>query len=144
MCEFNDNDIYSPNNKGIIKYCNELVKYGILILNNSEYVLNTEIKQKNITIKYCSSKSKAIKQNQKKEIVFSQKELAELFIIRSVKRVNSMSEHQIIESTTQQYEIETSLIHKILDKFVDNLYLSREENNYFYISTMYRVEKRWF
>ena len=44
-----------------------------------------------------------------------------------------MSEHQIIESTTQQYDIETSLIHKILDKFVDNLYLSREENNYFYI-----------
>ena len=133
LCEFNDNASYSPNNKGIIKYCNELVNYGILNLHNREYVLNTEIKQKNITIKYCSSKSKAIKKSQKREIVFTQKELAELFIIRSIKHVNSMSEHQIIESTTQQYDIETSLIHKILDKFVDNLYLSREENNYFYI-----------
>ena len=133
LCEFNDNDRYKSDNKGIIKYCNELVKYGILKLNNSVYVLNTNIKQKNITIKHVLTKLKTIKKSQKREIVFTKKELAELFIIRSVKRVNCMSEEQIIESTRDKYDIETSLIHKILDKCIDNQYLSKEDNNYFYI-----------
>ena len=133
LYEFNDNNSYTPINKDINIYCNELVKYGILTLNNGKYILNNNIKYKDITIKHTNSKLKVIKKSQKREIVFSQKELAELFIIRSVKHVNSMNESKLIEIIKNKFNIIESLIHKILDKLVYNQYLIKEETNYLYI-----------
>ena len=133
LYEFNDIDTYIPSNKGITKYCNEMVKYGLLKINNGEYILNNDIKYKNITIKHVSNKLKKIKKSQKIELVFSKLELVELFIIRHVKAVNIMSETKLINDIQQKYDIDISLIHKILDRVVDNLYLIKEQNNYLYL-----------
>ena len=69
----------------------------------------------------------------KDEIVFTQTELAELYIMRTMKVQKELSKQQLLETVKIKYNIDTDLIGKILIDLVDKTYLSIDNNNYLYV-----------
>lgn len=76
---------------------------------------------------------KKIKQKNKNEIVFSQKELLELFIVRTVKRINLLEEGELLKMIKSKYDYDDELINQTLEKLVDNNYLNFENKMYLYV-----------
>jgi hypothetical protein len=76
---------------------------------------------------------KKIKKRNKDEIVFSQKELLELFIVRTVKRINLLEEGELLKMIKSKYDYDDGLINQTLAKLVDNNYLNFENKMYLYV-----------
>ena len=133
LCNFNDTNMILVND--IIKedknIYTSLVNYKILKLENNSYILNNDIKHRNIIIRP-SKILKQIKKKQNKEIVFTKSELAELYIVRIVK-ADTINEDILITNTCKKFDISKSETCKILDKLVSNDYLSNKNNNYLYV-----------
>jgi len=131
LCNFNDINIMLCNNDSDKKLYNTLVHYKVLKLVNNYYILNKDMKDKKIIIRP-SKILKKIKKKQKKELVFTKLELAELYIVRTVK-FNNINENILIENTCKKFDLSKSDITKILDKLITNEYLSYENNNYLFV-----------
>ena len=133
LCNFNDTNMILVND--IIKedknIYTSLVNYKILKLENNSYILNNDIKHRNIIIRP-SKILKQIKKKQNKKIVFTKSELAELYIVRIVK-ADTINEDILITNTCKKFDISKSETCKILDKLVSNDYLSNKNNNYLYV-----------
>jgi len=72
-------------------------------------------------------------QKQKNEIVFSQKEVIELYIMRTLKRDNDIVSDILIKNIKSKYDVDIKIINDTLEKLVDNEYLKYENNKYLYV-----------
>ena len=77
--------------------------------------------------------NKKIKKKCKNEIVFSQTEIIELFIVRTLKSVEFISDEDLLTMIKTKYNIEIKMINDILDKLVDNKYVDFVNNKYLYV-----------
>jgi hypothetical protein len=76
--------------------------------------------------------NKKIKKKCNNEIVFSQKELLELFIVRTVKRINLLEE-ELLKMIKSKYDFNDDLINETLEKLIENNYLNFENKMYLYV-----------
>ena len=108
----------------LIKRCEEDNTFTL----NKKFNLksNTLVIKNNVT-------HKKIKQKNKNEIVFSQKVLLELFIVRTVKLNNILDKTELIKMIKSNYDCNNNLINETLEKLVDTNYLNFETNKYVYV-----------
>ena len=77
--------------------------------------------------------NKKIKQKCNNEIVFTQKEFLELFIVRTLKRIAFISDEDLLTMIKTKYDVDIKMINETLDKLVENKYVDFENNKYLYV-----------
>jgi hypothetical protein len=135
LYEFNDTNILSFNESSS-KDFDILCQYKLIKKDssNNHYVINERFNYKGskITIKN-NGKNKRIIKKQQNEIVFSQKELVELYIMRTVKRVSIISDEELNNMINEKFNISNDLIKETFEKLIDNEYLKYDNNKYLYV-----------
>lgn len=132
LYNFNNTDnITNINNKLL----DNLVTYKLLIKDNNTYILNNKFKAKNnkLIIRNSQSTSKKIQKKHNNEIVFTQKEFIELYVMRTLKAQKELPTQELLDLVKIKYTIEDDLIINILNELVEKTYLSIENNNYLYV-----------
>lgn len=110
-----------------------LLKYKVIKKSNDKFILNNAIKEKDININHNIVKKKKIKENQKKELAFSIKETLELFIVRTLKKEKQLDKTDLYSKINEYCKTDTDCIDSVLNKLINNDYLSKENNIYLYI-----------
>ena len=66
-------------------------------------------------------------------MAFSIKETLELFIVRTLKREKQLDKNDLYSKINAYCKTDTDCIDSVLNKLIDNDYLSKENNIYLYI-----------
>jgi len=136
LYEFNTQDIIELNDSYSKKDLEILCHYRLIkrCEEDNTFKLNKKFNLKSDTLVIKNNITyKKMKQKNKNEIVFSQKELLELFIVRTVKRINLLEEGELLKMIKSKYDYDDELINKTLGKLVDNNYLNFENKMYLYV-----------
>jgi len=136
LYEFNAQDIIELNDTYSKKDVEILCHYRLIkrCEEDNTFKLNKKFNLKSdILVIKTNITHKKMKQKNKNEIVFSQKELLELFIVRTVKRINLLEEGELLKMIKSKYDYDDELINKTLGKLVDNNYLNFENKMYLYV-----------
>lgn len=131
---YNFNDVDMINNI-TNQLMDNMVTYKLLIKDNDTYSLNNKFKAKNnkLTIRNSKPIIKKIQKKQMDEIVYTEIELLELYIMRTLKHNQRMSENDILKKVGLNYKNDNDMILNVLSGLVDKSYLSIENNNYNYV-----------
>jgi len=129
LYDFNNNNSISKQNN-ISKY---LEHYKIVKEENNVYILNDDLDIKNINIKFLNSKKKKLKKKSNNEIVFTQKELLEAFVVRLLKKKKIIDYDNMLSLIQNKYDLTNEFIDSSLNKLVDNSYIKKETTNYIYL-----------
>ena len=135
LYEFNNKDNLELNDSYSKKDLEILFHYRLIKrCEDNTFKLNKKfnIKSNKLVIKN-NVINKKIKKKCNNEVVLSQKELLELFIVRTVKRINLLEETELLKLIKSKYDFDNDLINKTLKKMVENNYLNFDNNKYLYV-----------
>jgi hypothetical protein len=109
-----------------------LCTYKLVKKRDTIYSINTTFnyKKSHFTIK--GSQTKKIKKKQDKNEIITQKELLELYIVRTLKHDNLESDI-LLTKIKAKFNVSSKFIYETLNYLVDKGYLSNENNNYLYV-----------
>ena len=130
---FNDKDILVNTNDK--ERLDVLCQYKLIkTINEHSYALNTKFnyKKSKFTIKGGRTNLNKIKKKQDDNMAFTQTDLLELFIVRTLKH-NELETRDLIKMILNKYNVKKEIIYKTLDKLVDKCYLSSVDNKYLYV-----------
>ena len=123
-----DNDIALENNDTLELLC----QYKLIKKKDNIYTINTKFNYKKSHFSIKGQQTKKIKKKQDTNEIFTQKDLLELFIVRTLKH-NKLEYSDLLTSIKSKYKISSKFIYETLNTLVDKGYLSYENNNYLYV-----------
>ena len=135
LCEFNIQDYLELHSVYSKRDFEILCHYKLIIKSvDNRFILNDMFNPKGHKLNIKNNvTNKKIKKKCKNEIVFSQTEIIELFIVRTLKSVEFISDEDLLTMIKTKYNIEIKMINDILDKLVDNKYVDFVNNKYLYV-----------
>jgi hypothetical protein len=123
-----DDSIALENNDTLELLC----QYKLIKKRNNIFTINSKFNYKKSHFIIKGSQTKKIKKKQDTNEIFTQKELLELYIVRTLKH-NNLEYEILLTKIKDKFEVSSKFISEILNNLVDKGYLSNENNNYLYV-----------
>jgi hypothetical protein len=134
---FNNNDKLLKSNNYDSKVIDSLIKYKLILEDDSHYLINNKFKCKkmkfNINVKLAKTNNKKISKKIDNTLVFDENDYCRTFIVSKMKKEKTLSKIDLIESIKNKYKYDDKTINTNIKYCLDNDYINQEHDNLIYI-----------